>query len=175
MKPKINTTILISIILLIALVASAIAVVMWHKKIWNFAEYVREQRQVMKNEQAAVQFLNSADKDIKKIQEFSKNFDDMYIGKENILIFIEKLEQIARASNSKLHIQNVTPGEVVADKYNYVHVTMQANGSWNSVKKFVELIELLPHYVSIKVLNLSAGGENGQTWTASMTITTLTN
>ncbi len=176
MKKQLNTTILISLLLLLAVVASAFAVFYWDKKIWNFASYVREQRQVLKNERAAVQFLANVDKEIKQIQEHSEFFDSMYFSKESILPFIEKLESVARVSGTKLYIQSVTPGDVVAEKYNYYNVTLQSSGSWEAVTKFVSLVENMPHYISIKVLNLSSSdNEKGRVWTASMTITTLAN
>lgn len=173
---KINSTILLSVLLAIALVASFVAIVYWNKQIWSFAEYVRDQRQVLRNEQAAVQFLSNVDKEIKQVHEYSDFFDGFYVNKDSILSFIQKLETVARASNTKMQIQNVTPGETVADKYNYVNVTLQSTGSWESVQKFIALIERMPYFVSIKVLNLSVGGgEGATTWNASMTITTVTN
>ncbi len=176
MKKKLNATILISIVLFVAIILSAFAIFYWDQKIWDFAGYVREQRQVLKNERAAVQFLSNVDKEIKQIQEHSKFFDDMYFNKESILPFIEKLEAIARVSGTRLYIQNVAPGQVVAEKYNYFNVTLQSSGDWDSVKRFVELIEGMPHYISIKVMNLSSSdNESGKIWTASMTITTLAN
>lgn len=176
MKKKFNTTILISAMLLLAVIASAFAVFYWDKKIWDFASYVREQRQVLKNERAAVQFLANVDKEIKQIREHSEFFDSMYFSKESILPFIEKLESVARVSGTKLYIQNVALGDVVAEKYNYFNVTLQSSGSWESVERFVDLVQGMPHYISIKVLNLSsADSEKGKTWTASMTITTLAN
>lgn len=171
MKVKSNPTILVSVILTIALIASAIAIVYWDKQIWNFAEYVRDQRQVLRNEQAAVKFLSNVDKEIKQIKDYSEFFDEFYVGKDSILSFIEELESVARASGTKMQIQNVVPGETAAESYTYVNITLQSSGAWENVNKFVKLIEMMPYYVSIKVLNLSRGEE---TWTASMTITTVT-
>lgn len=171
MKVKSNPTILVSVILTIALIASAIAIVYWDKQIWNFAEYVRDQRQVLRNEQAAVKFLSNVDKEIKQIKDYSAFFDEFYVDKESILSFIEELESVARASGTKMQIQNVVPGETAAESYTYVNITLQSAGTWESVNRFVKLIEMMPYYVSIKVLNLS---QSGEAWVASMTVTTVT-
>lgn len=171
MKVKSNPTILVSVILAIALIASAIAIVYWDKQIWNFAEYVRDQRQVLRNEQAAVKFLSNVDKEIKQIKDYSAFFDEFYVDKESTLSFIEELESVARASGTKMQIQNVVPGETAAESYTYVNITLQSAGTWESVNRFVKLIEMMPYYVSIKVLNLS---QSGEAWVASMTVTTVT-
>ena len=181
MKFKTTTTINISIALTVIFVIAAGALIYWNKQIWDFAVYVKEQRQLLRNEIEGVKFLSNIEEEIKQTKEYGEYFDKMYIDKDKMVNFIQEIEAVGKYSGASLQIQNVTPvGGGIEEKasltYNFVNLTMTATGSWEQVNKFLKLIENIPSHVSINVVNMtSAQTEKSVVWSLSMTITGVTN
>jgi hypothetical protein len=85
--------------------------------------------------------------------------DAKFVGKEDIVPFIERIEATAKAAGIKADVASVdlAPVEGSASKEAVV-LRLSASGSWRDTMHFAALLESLPYAINVKAVSLSASG-----------------
>jgi len=118
-----------------------------------------------------------------EIEEVRKSLDAFYIDRNNMLGFIETLENIAKDNQVDLIIDNVGVDETHlkdTSPYGVLSMSLTANTKdFNSAVNFLTNLEKLPYvidFLSVKLLSAAnSGGDIASGWKISVTLTGITN
>lgn len=90
-------------------------------------------------------------------EESIQTLRDFFIQKGDEVKFIEKIEEIARASSIKFEISSIDVKTNQEDSFKEdVSVKMKIEGSWKDVVYFIDKLNKIPFGVSIEKVNLDA-------------------
>jgi Tfp pilus assembly protein PilO len=111
-----------------------------------------------------INFLESKESQIKDIESFFLIYNE-----QNIVNFIEKIEQLAQETRVELEISNLLPSSENDKKY--LNADFALKGNWEEINKMIALVENIPYKVSITDLSLR---KEGDAWTSSLKVKILT-
>ena len=172
-KMKNNKTrkILISttIIFLIILVAS----IWWFYFVTNQADDVLDLKKSAQREEAQNYNLTDLKRNINDFEVKEAELNQIFVDKDNIVIFIEKIERMAEQSGATFDIQ-IKDDEVKEgnEESSSLNMFIQSTGSWSNITTFLRMIENLPHHVVIGTTNLNTKNtEAGVLWGINLSLT----
>ncbi len=111
-----------------------------------------------------INFLESKESQIKDIESFFLVYNE-----QNIVNFIERIEQLAEETGVGLEISNLLPSN--EDDKKYLNADFALKGDWEKINKMIALVENVPYKVSITDLSLR---KEGETWDSSLKVKILT-
>lgn len=95
--------------------------------------------------------------------------------KENIIDFIQLLEQTAIDVGVELELSGVTDESVISpDKIGYFKGHIEINGAWSNVMRALIMIENIPYSVAISDVRLNNGSDQKLPWSLSLDLKVLT-
>ena len=173
-----------SIVILIVVMVIILSLVIYLKIIQNKdIAYIIETK---KNNFLASEKIHSAyglKNKLAEIEEVRKGFDNFYIDRNNMLGFIESLEEIAKDSQVDLVIDSVAVDEShLKDDvpYGVLNMTLTANvKDFSSAVNFLANLEKLPHiidFINTKLVSVAnEKDERSSGWKISINIKGITN
>jgi len=149
----------LSVIFIIILAAD----IFWFSFIKKEADKVLEFKKMAQKEAVQNYNLTEIKRSISELEQKEEALDNIFIDGDNIVIFIELIENMAAQSGVLTQIQiDNDKGESV---YPRLNVVLQANGSWSGVTTFLKMVENLPHNVLIDAAKLNVkNAEDGFSW-----------
>ncbi|MCI5108805.1 MAG: hypothetical protein MRY49_03085 [Candidatus Pacebacteria bacterium] len=102
-----------------------------------------------------------------------EKIDSYFVGSDDVVGFINLLEREARNNNLSTETTNVSVEESAVYGDTLI-VSITTTGSWNSIMRFVKIVETLPHNISIRSSSFEYGeNEEGAFWRNDMTISVI--
>ena len=155
--------VLLMVIFIIVLVLD----VVWYSYIKSETNEVLELKKDVRKEAVQNYNLINVKRQTADLKALDIKLDDVFVSRENIVTFIELIENMAQQSDVDMQI-SITNGDD-EEKYHPLTVLVQSTGSWSDVTTFVQMIESLPHSVFINVLKLNVVGiEDSLGWRADI-------
>lgn len=168
-----STKIILTIISILFILAVA-GVIISFNYVQNLAEQVRVARMQVNGLTSQSHNLTQMKKMIVDIQGRQILVDQILLDDKDTVLFIEKIEEIGRLSGVVVEIQFV---DTVADgSYGKLNMIFSAQGSWQNVSRFLNLIENLPNHSTINSIKFDTVNSNsGVVWNMITSITVITN
>jgi len=130
---------------------------------------------VLKKEDEGMRMVHirALEKSLKETASEREKISSYFVRKNEAVQFIERIEELGRRSNLSLSLQNVS----VADKEKVFRLNANAEGRFEDMMYFLELLPNLPYKISLEAANMrgkleGAGPEEGRPgiWSGSFTI-----
>jgi hypothetical protein len=106
---------------------------------------------------------------------------DAFLSEEEVVNFIDELENIGRNNNVVVEVKNVDASDLIDKEtnkkklYGDLAILMNVTGDWNFVYNFTKLIENLPYHSNIKSVNFTSSSVERETfWKAEISIDVIT-
>ena len=125
-------------------------------------EQIYEKRITLEISKKRSENLASFQKDIEEIEKKLETLEGMFINESNQIAFFRDLENIAQANSLKLNY-NLEDISKKTQSPKEVLITLNLEGQYNHLLKFIGRLEGLDYYLKIKNLSFKpAVGENQQ-------------
>jgi hypothetical protein len=164
-----NKTKIILVVSIVLFIAMFIGNLFWYLFIHSRAVEIVNIEIAIREEQSQNHNLKNLKENIVDLEEKNKKINEIFIDKNNIVLFIEKIERMASAANVALQIKDVK----VSEDSDYVSMVLQTNGTWPEVRNFLDIVESMPHKSQVELLRFSRTGDNG--WSLNLSLTGVTN
>lgn len=174
MNKKITKTQKNTITLLIVLVTLLFFVSYWQNKILDKTDNL-----VLDKKKYAEEMIN--DKTPKQIAENTafveqsvNFFDELYIDADNVVAFINFLEELTNSLGIELNIQSInssaeSESTIESLGYETIDLSLSVRGSWSKVNDFIVMLENLPYHLRSNELRMNASREEEEeVWTANI-------
>jgi len=103
---------------------------------------------------SVLKMLNDTKSSIDSLQTF-------FVGSDSVVVFIEKVENLARNVGVKLVTQNVAEDDASSLKDDFkksLKLKVSVSGSWKNILKLTALLENLPYKISLDNITISSDG-----------------
>tara|TARA_Y100000310_G_scaffold319419_1_gene374659 strand:- start:168 stop:692 length:525 start_codon:yes stop_codon:yes gene_type:complete len=157
----------LSIIFIIVLVID----IVWFSFVKKEADKVLDFKKVAQVEAAQNYNLTELKRQINELEQKEKELDTIFVDKDNIVIFIETIENMAKQSGISTQIQ-IDDTKKDEGSYQSLDILLQATGSWSGVTTFLKMVENLPHHILVEGMKLNLfGDEDGTAWNIDIVFT----
>lgn len=151
----------------------------WHTFMWQTVSEIIKKKTFLKEESTNIETLTNLKKQKLLAEETNIFFENISIHKDEIVSFIELLEEMGKKSDALIEIQTVnledSPKNEGTD-LNSLKVILQVRGSWKEIANFILMIENNPHYLVIKDLKINTiNEENNIIWLATISLNGIIN
>lgn len=124
------------------------------KKASELAFYKKKQQDALANEKSG-----------DRVEDFVQKIQSYFVGKNDVVPFLETLEAEAKNHNVELTIKNVEERpyniEVENDTKEYMVLRLETKSSWQNMMYFIAYLENLPYIISVKTANAASFIEGG--------------
>jgi Tfp pilus assembly protein PilO len=96
-----------------------------------------------------------------------EKLEQYILSEDDSVVLIERIEELGSGVNSQVSIQSVRLEPYQDEAFEWVVFSLSAYGSWDSVMRFVSLLENLPYRTEMSELLIERGdGEGVSNWQA---------
>lgn len=106
--------------------------------------------------------LGSVEKMLNDTRPSINSLETFFVGTDSVVVFIERVENLARDVGVKLVTQNVAEDDAGFSKEDFkksLKLKVSVSGSWKNILKLVALLENLPYKISLNNITISSDGE----------------
>jgi len=116
--------------------------------------------------------LKSIESILEDTKEDRERLSSYFVGQNDVVAFIEKIESLADFSGTTIEILTVDIAQGGSEAYQFLTLKLSTKGSWNTTTHFISLLETLPNFIVIKRTNLGSKleREGNGVWNGSYTI-----
>jgi len=169
MRPNKKITISVSLILLI----NGIAALGWFYLYLSISRHVREINEI-RGKLAVTERDYSNGRSLKmfldNFQDERRKIDEIFLNKETLIKFIEKLEEMSEKTGASLKFSSIrVDGESGAKKG--LRLQFRLTGKFSEIYRYLSLLENLPHQIVFEKSYIQSGKEG---WVADLEIILLT-
>jgi hypothetical protein len=162
MKNKKN---IIAIILIIALNGLALASWLYlFSYLGEKSDFIKGQQEKISINDKRFENSNSLRSSVNEITDKKQKIDLVFLDKENIVGFIEKLESLAGKTGSSIEIGNISESQ----EKNGLSVQFALTGEFSKLFQYLSFLENLPYLVDVSSVNFKK--ESAKQWEADFEI-----
>jgi len=144
-------------LLVICILAALGGYIFLVNRVWEKAGVIAEYKSDIVHGDQKKQYANTMLASFESIQEDIDRFKKILVQKQGEVEFIEYIEGLAQESGLGIEINNISiesPVDLAEQGMEYMSVRLEVEGSWASVWRFSQMLEVIPYSLRIQSVGL---------------------